>query len=262
MHPVSTREATTRAKWDLRMYIVVFDCKVILNYTSVDVLYQDNHLLVVVKPAGMLVQGDRTGDDDLLSEAKQYLKIEFNKPGNVFVGLVHRLDRPVSGVVVFARTSKAASRLSEQFRSRIVEKSYLALVEGWLAEPLDLRHFLKKTRRRTEVVKQGTRRAKEAVLSCRPLKIIGRETLIEVDLDTGRAHQIRAQLAAEGHPVVGDTRYGAAPGPIRGAIALHCARMGIRHPVKKVRMVWSAPLPESWPSDVRSAASSLPNYLV
>ena len=127
-----------------------------------DILHLDNHLLVAVKPPGMLTQSDSTGDRDFLTESKRYLKVRFNKPGNVFVGMVHRLDKPVSGVIVFARTSKAAGRLSAQFRERTVEKEYLALTEGRVTEKLVLRHYLKKDRVRTRVVRPSVAGAREA----------------------------------------------------------------------------------------------------
>jgi len=225
-----------------------------------DVLYLDNHLLVAVKPAGVLAQSDRTGDPDFLSEAKKYLKVRFDKPGNVFVGLVHRLDKPVSGVVVFARTSKAAGRLSAQFRERTVEKEYLAMTEGRFTERSVLRHYLKKDRFRTRVVRSTVAGAREAVLECSPILVVGRWSLVHILLKTGRPQQIRVQLAEIRHPIVGDTRYGA--GSWRtGGIALHCWRIGLVHPVIKEPMRWTAPPPKSWPSEVSEFLLSRPNYL-
>ncbi|MFV1980506.1 MAG: RluA family pseudouridine synthase [Rhodothermia bacterium] len=226
-----------------------------------DILHLDNHLLVAVKPAGMLAQRDSTGDPDFLSDAKQYLKVRFNKPGKVFVGLVHRLDRPVSGVVVFARTSKAAGRLSTQFRERTVEKEYLAMTEGRITEKSVLRHYLKKGRFRTDVVRPTVAGAREAVLECNPILVVGRWSLVHILLKTGRPQQIRAQLAAIKHPILGDTRYGAGSWGKAGGIALHCWRMGLVHPVTKEPMQWSAPPPKSWPSEVFEFLSSRPNYL-
>lgn len=226
-----------------------------------DILHLDNHLLVVVKPAGMLAQGDSTGDPDFLSEAKKYLKVRFNKPGNVFVGLVHRLDRPVSGVVVLARTSKAAGRLSAQFRERTVKKEYLAMTEGRVIGKSILKHYLKKDRIRTRVVRSTVAGAREAVLECNPILVVGRWSLVHILLKTGRPQQIRAQLAEIRHPVVGDTRYGAGPWGETGSIALHCWRIGLVHPVTKEPMRWSAPPPKSWPSEVSEFLLSRPNYL-
>jgi len=226
-----------------------------------EILYLDNHLLVAVKPAGILAQGDNTGDPDFLSDAKNYLKVRFNKPGNVFVGLVHRLDRPVSGVVVFARTSKAAGRLSAQFRERTVVKEYLAMAEGRITEKMILRHYLKKDRFRTRVVRPSVRGAREAISECSPILVVGKWSLVHILLKTGRSHQIRAQLAEVKHPVVGDTRYGAASWGETGGMALHCWRMSLLHPVTKQRMQWVSPPPRLWPREVNDFLSSRPNYL-
>jgi 23S rRNA pseudouridine1911/1915/1917 synthase len=227
-----------------------------------DVLYLDNHLFVVVKPSGKLAQADSTGTSDLLSDAKAYLKTKFNKPGNVFVGLVHRLDKPVSGVTVFARTSKSASRLSAQFREQTVDKEYLALAEGRFAEACVLRHYLKKDPIRTRVVRASTKGAREAVMECNPVLVIGNRSLVHVRLKTGRAQQIRAQLSEINHPIVGDTRYGAASWVRDDDIALHCWRIGLRHPTTKEMMRWTAPTPRKWPSEVSQFFKSQPNYLV
>ena len=214
-----------------------------------DVLYLDNHLLVVHKPAGLLAQADHTGDPDLVSEAKAFLKQRFDKPGNVFVGLVHRLDRPVSGVMVLARTSKAASRLSEQFREREPDKRYLAAVEGRLIGEGEQEDFLLKDGQRGVVtrVKATKPGAKRARLRWKALNVDGKKTLVEVQLLTGRAHQVRVQLAGLGHPIVGDRKYGSAlafdpPGLAPGAraIALHAARLAFEHPVRREPMAFSA----------------------
>ncbi|HEX8385431.1 MAG TPA: RNA pseudouridine synthase [Rubricoccaceae bacterium] len=206
------------------------------------VLYVDNHLLVVDKPAGMLTQGDATGDPDLVSHAKAYLKERFKRPGDVFVGLVHRLDRPVGGVVVLARTSKAAARLSAQFAGRDVEKRYLAVVEGRLEGAGERVDWLVKGERGTvHRVPEGTTGAKRAALRWESLAVEGRRTLVGVDLETGRAHQIRVQLAWLGVHVVGDLRYGAKTplGDGRG-IALHAVRLGIEHPTLRERAVFAS----------------------
>ena len=213
-----------------------------------DILYLDNHLLVVDKPAGMLSQADRTGDLDVVTWAKAELKVRFDKPGNVFVGLVHRLDRPVSGVMVLARTSKAAGRLSDQFRRRAIDKRYLAVVEGELAGGGEVVDWLRKDEAGTvRRVKRGTEGAKEARLRWRQLASDARHTLLEVELMTGRAHQIRVQLAGMGTPIVGDLRYGAS-GPLadgRG-IALHAVRLTLEHPTRKDPMTWTSAPPPSW----------------
>ena len=213
-----------------------------------DVLHLDNHLLVVDKPAGMLSQGDRTGDLDLVTWAKAFLKAEFDKPGNVFVGLVHRLDRPVSGVVVLARTSKAAGRLSDQFRRRTVDKRYLAIVEGRLDGGGTATDWLRKEEGGTvRRVAQGAEGAKKARLVWRALASDGRHSLVEVELLTGRAHQVRVQLAGLGAPVAGDLRYGAsAPlGDGRG-IALHAARLTVEHPTLREPVATVSAPPARW----------------
>lgn len=211
-----------------------------------EVLFLDNHLLVVVKPAGMLAQEDRTGDDDLLSWGKAYLKEKFGKPGNVFLGLVHRLDRPVSGVMVLARTSKAAARLSEQFRQRSPAKQYLALVEGRPPREGRLEDYLVKQDQKVRVADSGEPGALKAVLTYRVIETHGGLSLLEVDLETGRPHQIRVQLAHAGFPIVGDLRYGAKRELDGRNIVLHCHRLEIEHPTKKERMAWTAPPPETW----------------
>lgn len=218
------------------------------------VLYLDNHLLAVDKPAGMLVQADVTGDPDAVSLAKAYLKARFDRPGNVFVGLVHRLDRPVSGVLLLARTSKAAARLSDGFRTRRVEKRYLAVVTGrvgdavlsdaWTEHTVGLRYSSTGTAR---VVDAHANNAQSASLRWRLLAADGREALVEVDLLTGRKHQIRAQLAACGLPVVGDLRYGAsAPFAEGRGIALHAAALTVPHPTREERVRLIAPPPAHW----------------
>lgn len=217
---------------------------------SLDIRYLDNHLLVVVKPAGLLVQEDATGDPDLLTLGKAFLKEKFDKPGNVFLGLVHRLDRPVSGVVVLARTSKAASRLSDQFRRRASEKRYLALVEGRLEGEGTRTDWLAKIDRRVRIVNEGHPKGKRAELKWRALATDRRKSgdvsLVEVELITGRAHQIRVQLAALGVPILGDLRYGAEREFDGRNLALHSYRLEIEHPTKREAMPFSALPPPTW----------------
>jgi len=175
------------------------------------ILYEDNHLIAVEKPAGILVQGDKSGHSTLFDAVKAYLKETYRKPGNVFLGLLHRLDRPTSGIILFAKTSKGAARLSEQFRNRSIQKTYTALVEGIPNPPQAvLHHFLLKdgAANKTRVFTRPTPGAKEATLSYRTLSRAGTATLLEIKLLTGRSHQIRAQLSFAGHPIVGDKKYG------------------------------------------------------
>ncbi len=215
------------------------------------VLYEDNHLLGVYKPGGWLVQGDRTGDTTLLDVAKEYLKKKYDKPGKVFIGLVHRLDRPVSGVVLLARTSKAASRLTTEFRLRRVEKTYLAVVEGYVSEPSgELTGYIERTHLRSRMVSGPTDRAKEARLTFRRVAEKNRMSLLEVEPSTGRHHQIRLQLSRNGHPIVGDLKYGA-PSPLDDkTIALHAARLVVKHPVRDELVTLEAGPPASYPWSV------------
>lgn len=201
-------------------------------------LYEDNHLIGVFKPHGWLTHGDETGDPSLMDWVKEWLKRKYEKPGNVFLGLLHRLDRPVAGVVLFAKTSKGASRLSEQFRNRDVEKTYLALVQGRPDPPSGrLRHWLEVTDSGTVAHDSFAAGRLEARLEYRVLSSSGKRSLVEVDLLTGRKHQIRAQLAKARHPIVGDGRYGGTGDYRKGAIALASFRLTFRHPVDRERSI-------------------------
>lgn len=198
------------------------------------VLYEDNHVIAVVKPARVPIQGDISGDSSLLELVKAYLKAKYEKPGNVFLGLVHRLDRPVSGVVVFAKTSKAASRLSESFRTRDVEKVYQAWVEGSVKGQGQLKHFLKSEEGRpVEVRANSFEGAKEAILNYRVLETGSEKSLLEITLLTGRKHQIRAQLGIIGHAILGDKKYGSKFKFREGEIALTAVRLKFPHPTKE-----------------------------
>lgn len=211
-----------------------------------EVLFEDNHLLVVNKPAGMLVQGDRTGDEPLIELGKRYLKQKYDKPGNVFLGSAHRIDRPVSGVVVMARTSKALERLNQAFKDRQVEKTYWAIVVRRPAFPEDtLVHWLIKDGRRNitaayDSKKPGTTRAE---LSYSILRSVNKEHWLEVKPVTGRPHQIRVQLAKIASPIVGDVKYGAPTLNEDASICLHARAITLMHPVKKEMMTWTAPVP-------------------
>lgn len=198
------------------------------------VLYEDNHCIAVVKPAGLLTQGDDSGSTNLLDEVKKFIKERDGKPGNVFLGLLHRLDRPVGGVVLFAKTSKGASRLSEQFRARTIMKTYWALVEGVPKEKSgQIRQWLLKDRE-TNVVKpfeQEVSGSKLAELEYKVLKTFeNQQTLVEIKPKTGRPHQIRVAMASLGCPIVGDVKYGAGL-HIRGQIALFAYALTFKQPV-------------------------------
>lgn len=176
------------------------------------ILYEDNHLIAVYKPAGILVQGDKTGDISLLDEVKEYLKQKYNKPGNVFLGLLHRLDRGVSGVILFAKTSKGAARLSEQFRNHTTKKIYHALVCGKPKKDKGtLVHWIKKdeNKNKVEIFNKETAGALRAELDYEIIKSNGKNSIIKIILKTGRPHQIRAQMSAIGCPIMGDVKYGA-----------------------------------------------------
>ncbi|MEX0747032.1 MAG: RluA family pseudouridine synthase [Rhodothermales bacterium] len=222
-----------------------------------DVLFMDNHVLVVNKPPGMLVQGDVTGDVDLLTIGKQYVKKEFGKPGEVFLGLVHRLDRPASGVMVFARTSKAASRLSTQFRTRTIEKDYLAIVEGRLVGEGAAVDHLRQDHRYVRVVESTAAGAQQASMQWRALGHEDDLTLVSVRLESGRKHQIRVQLSAMGYPILGDFRYRGTRELDGRNIALHCFRLGFEHPTTKERMVFTAPPPATWGARFHGAIGEL-----
>lgn len=216
-----------------------------------DVIYLDNHLLVVNKPPGMLSQEDETGDFDIISWAKQYLAERFDKPGNVFAGLVHRLDRPASGVMLIARTSKAASRLAQTFKDRKVTKSYLALVEGLPDDHGRAEDYLAKRDRKVRVVRATHPEGKKAVLEWTLRGSVGKRSLVEITLETGRAHQIRVQMSSRGWPISGDLRYKAKEEFDGKNLALHAWKLGLEHPVRKEPMLWTAPLKHPWPMWVR-----------
>jgi 23S rRNA pseudouridine1911/1915/1917 synthase len=220
----------------------------------IEILYEDNHCLALNKPAGLLSQGDSTGDPTILDLARDYLKVAYNKPGNVFVGLVHRLDRPTSGVVLVARTSKSAARLSEQFRQGAVQKTYLAAVEGDCqvdaGEWLD---WLVKDERTNVVsaVSSASVGAQRAHVAFRVLRRNRRSMLIELQPTTGRGHQLRVQLASRGLPIIGDRKYGASTRLIaldgQPRIGLHASSLRFKHPTRAEHLTIEAPLPADWP---------------
>lgn len=220
-----------------------------MKAASLDVLYEDNHCLAVCKPAGWLTMGDDTGDATLLDAAKTYLKEKYAKPGAVFLGVVHRLDRPVSGVVLFARTSKGAARLSEQFRNRTVEKVYWAAVNGTNIPTCgELVDKLTKDRSRNVamVADDETDDGRESRLAYRVLQRHRGVALLEVRPLTGRSHQIRVQLAHAGWPIVGDRKYGSTQSFAPGTLALHARSLTVQHPISREPLTITADLPRTW----------------
>lgn len=213
----------------------------------VEVLYEDNHLIAVYKKASDLAQSDKTGDPAMDSEIKSYLAKKYNKPGEVFLGVVHRLDRPVSGITLFARTSKALQRLNDMFRTREVKKIYLAIVrERPPEDEAVLTHFLKKNEKqnKTYVYDSEVKGSKSASLSYRLAGRSERFFLLEIELHSGRHHQIRAQLAKIGCPVKGDLKYGFPRSNEDGSISLFARRLEFIHPVKKEKISITAHFPE------------------
>ena len=216
-----------------------------------EILFEDNHLLCINKPVSALVQADKTGDESLPVLLKKYLAHKYNKPGEVYLGIVHRLDRPVSGVLLFARTSKAAARLSEQFKLHTTRKIYWAVVEGApAADDGTLVNLLWKNeaQNKSYVTERDKPGAKEARLNYRVLKRGNRYTLVEVELLTGRHHQIRVQLAHLGTPIRGDLKYGASRSLPGGGIALHARSLNFQHPTTKemLTLVANPPANPAW----------------
>ncbi len=210
------------------------------------ILYEDNHVLGIDKPAGLLSQEDRTGDPTAAALGKAYLREKYNKPGNVYLAPVHRLDRPVSGAMVLARTSKAARRLSAAFRARQVQKRYLALVTGSIQGEGTWEDYLVKDSRHVRVVRAGDPGAKHARLQWKARGCEEELSLVEICMHTGRPHQIRAQFARRGHPLLGDVRYGALRIFDGRNLALHCFRLVAPHPVREQPLELVASLPASW----------------
>ncbi len=212
-----------------------------------EIIFEDNHQLVVNKPTGLLTQPGGTEQDSLEERAKQWIKVNHQKPGNVYLHAAHRLDKPVSGIVLFARTSKALSRLNASMRDKRSQKQYLAMVEGNLSNDQNwLEHFLIHGDHQAHVAQASHPNAVLARLHYRVLKRQDNRTLLEVTLDTGRYHQIRVQLAAIGHPILGDARYGGRIPYHNGAIALHHHRLQIPHPITDELQTFIAPTPSAW----------------
>jgi len=210
------------------------------------VLYEDNHIIAVNKSTSEIVQGDKTGDQPLSETIKLYLKEKYNKPGEVFLGVTHRLDRPVSGVVLFAKTSKALTRMNEMFRNQEVKKTYWAIVKERPAQPEGrLEHYLVRNEKQNKSIAYDKERsdAKKAALSYRLIAQSDTYYLLEVNLETGRHHQIRCQLAKMGCPIKGDLKYGFPRSNPNGGISLHARTIEFIHPVSKLQISLTAPVP-------------------
>ncbi|UMQ40963.1 RNA pseudouridine synthase [Chryseobacterium sp. Y16C] len=212
------------------------------------IVYEDNHILVVNKKVGQLVQGDKTGDESLLELIKDFIKKRDDKPGNVFLGLVHRIDRPTSGLVIYAKTSKALSRLTQMVKNREVEKTYWAVVaKEMIPKSQRLVHYLKKNEKNNKAIvfPKATDGAKEAILTYNVIKTLDNYLLLEIDLETGRHHQIRAQLSKIGTPIKGDLKYGSPRSNSDGGINLHARKLEFIHPVTKEKIEIIAPVPQN-----------------
>jgi len=212
------------------------------------ILYEDNHLIALNKKSSEIVQGDRTGDATMPDAIKSYLKKKYNKPGNVFCGVIHRLDRPTSGAILFARTSKGLERMNKQFRDKETAKTYWAILENKPPSASGtLRNYLKKNEKQNKsyVSSKDTKGAKEAILHYRLLSSSERYHLVEVELETGRHHQIRTQFSKIGCCIKGDLKYGAKRSNNDGSICLHARKLSFSHPTKKEHISITAPLPEN-----------------
>ena len=212
-----------------------------------DILFEDNHLLIINKKPGELAQGDNTGDIPLVDSLKAYIRERDHKPGNVFLGLVHRLDRPTSGIIMFAKTSKALARMNDAFQKREVTKVYRALIQGKPPKEHDrLTHYLRKNQKnnKTTVFSQPTNNAKEAILEYYWVGSLDSYEVLDVQLFTGRSHQIRAQLSFIGCPIKGDLKYGAKRSNPDGSISLHARKLIFTHPVSKEEITIIAPPPK------------------
>ncbi len=218
---------------------------------DLSILYLDNHLIAVCKPPGLLTQSDDSDCESLVDQVKKWIKLEYNKPGNVFLGLVHRLDRNVSGVVLFARTSKAASRLSEQFRKKTIQKFYRTIVQGSPSpKQAALAHYLRKEKSlKSTVFNRPEKATQQAELEYKTLENRKTSSLLEVRLRTGRFHQIRAQLSFIGHPILGDKKYGSTITLPDRQIALYAHQLVFEHPISKDEVCVETLPPSHWPMD-------------
>ena len=213
---------------------------------KINIIYEDNHLLVVEKPINIPVCEDESGDMDLLNILKNYLKNKYKKPGNVYLGLVHRLDRPVGGVMVFAKTSKAASRLSKQVQNHLLEKVYVAVVEGRVPEKGEWIDYLVKDSKKNQSYITDKEHGKEAILTYKRLAYDNHFSLVEIHLKTGRSHQIRVQFSSHGFPLVGDAKYNLTSDK-KTNVALFAKKISFEHPVTKEKLIFELPLPKRYP---------------
>ena len=214
---------------------------------NLQVLFEDNHLIVVNKRAGDITQGDKTGDKPLSDVVKEYVKEKYNKAGNVFLGVVHRLDRPTSGVIIFARTSKALERLNKMLRDKTISKTYWAVIKNYPKKEKDtLINYLKKNPKnnKSSVYTKEITNSKKAILHYNIIKKLDNYSLVEIDLETGRHHQIRAQLSFMGFPIKGDLKYGFNRSNKDGSIHLHAQKIEFIHPVTKEQISVIAPTPK------------------
>ena len=219
--------------------------KIISNKNNLQILYEDNHLIVINKRCGDIVQGDKTGDTPLSEIVKLYIKEKYKKPGNVYLGVPHRLDRPTSGVLIFAKTSKSLARLNKLFKEGKIEKYYLAITKNKPEKSNDtLIHWLKKNEKTNKSIhfNKETKEAKKAILHYRLIKELDRYNVLEIKLETGRHHQIRSQLKAIGCPIKGDLKYGYERSNIDGGIDLHAKKIIFEHPVTKKLTTIEAPV--------------------
>ena len=220
--------------------------KILSNKDNLQILFEDNHIIIVNKRVGDIVQGDKTGDKPLSEVVKEYIKDKYNKPGEVFLGVVHRLDRPTTGIVIFARTSKALTRLNELFKNRETHKTYWAIVKNKPPKNEDkLVHFLKKNEKNntSKAHSNEVPESKIASLDYKIIKELNNYLALEIELHTGRHHQIRAQLSAIGSPIKGDLKYGFDRSNPDGGIHLHARKLIFIHPVSKENIIIVAPVP-------------------
>ena len=221
--------------------------KIISNKENLQVIYEDNHIIAINKRVGDIVQGDQTGDTPLSEVVKQYIAEKYNKPGKVYLGVVHRLDRPTSGIVIFAKTSKALTRLNKLFSERKTEKTYWAIVKKKPAKASDaLIHYLKRNSKQNKSYahKNEIPDSKKAILEYQVIKNLDHYSLLAINLKTGRHHQIRAQLSKIGSPIKGDLKYGFDRSNSNGGIHLHSRRLSFIHPVKSKKIILTASLPK------------------